>query len=227
MFSRESEMVTSVTRWLRSAGLTVKQEFVIPWGICDLVGLSFNEKSVANRLSLGQRKAVSSITRAALLLRVPEVESTKSVSIGNLVKDFSGFVPKDVVVAEMERLIADRFVVRSHRGRLHKLNGWMPLQERLVAVELKLSRVEEAFQQAESNLGFAQESYVAFPMPVARHIANSKYKWSGHFANGIGLIGVLKRRCEALIPASASPPLKDPAVQFYCVEKFWKSRSRD
>jgi hypothetical protein len=224
MFLRESEMATSVTRWMRRAGLHVKPEFVTPWGICDLAGLSFNSDHVAHRLSLQQRKTVSSIARAALLLNVPDVDQHKSISMGNLARKFSSTIDMEGVTIEIERLIADGFVVRTSRGRLQKLNGWMPLQNRLVAVELKLNRIEEALAQARANLGFAEESYVAFPMPTARRIAGDPSPWSSYFDRGIGLIGVLRRRCEVLVPYAPSTSSNyDPAVRLYCVEKFWRT----
>lgn len=225
MFLRESEMAPVVSRWLRSEELRTKSEFVTPWGICDLVGVKFIRERVEHRLRLKQSKSIASITRAALLLHVPEVESAKSISIRRLITDFADVVPENVVVAEVERLIADRFVVSLRKGHLQKLNGWMPLQKRLVAVELKLSRIEEALQQARCNLGFAQESFVAFPLSVAKRIMKSRHNWREHFSTGIGLIGVQIRGCEVLIPAEAKSSSYDPAIQLYCVEKFWRTRS--
>lgn len=223
MFRRESDMAPSVTRWMKRAGLHVKPEFVTPWGICDLAGLSFNSEHVSHRLSLRQRKTVASITRAALLLDVPDVEERKSISMDRLARRFASTIGEEHVTAEVERLIADGFLVRTSRGRLQKLNGWMPLQNRLVAVELKLSRVEEALTQAKANLGFAEESYVAFPMPMARRIASDPSPWASYFDDGIGLIGVLRQRCEILVPHAPSPSRYDPAVRLYCVEKFWRT----
>jgi hypothetical protein len=223
MFRRESDMTPSVTRWLKGAGLHVKPEFVTPWGICDLAGLSFNSEHVSHRLSLRQRKTVASITRAALLLEVPDVEERRSISMDRLARRFASTIGEEHVTAEVERLIADGFLVRTSRGRLQKLNGWIPLQNRLVAVELKLSRVEEALVQAKANLGFAEESYVAFPMPMARRIAGDPSPWVSYFDDGIGLIGVLRQRCEVLIPYSPSSSNYAPAVRLYCVEKFWRT----
>lgn len=224
MFHRESDMAPSVKRWMERAGLHVKREFITPWGICDLVGLSFNSANVAHRLSLRQRKSVGSITRAALLLEVPDVEDRKSISMNRLAKKFATSIGPERVAIEAERLIADGFLVRTPRGHLQKLNGWMPLQNRLVAVELKLSRIEEAMQQARANLGFAEESYVAFPMPIARRIARDPSLWSTHFEAGIGLIGVLQHRCDVLVPHSPSTSIScDPAIRLYCVEKFWRT----
>jgi len=226
MFLRESQMASSVARWLETDGLQVKHEFVTPWGICDLVGLKFNAKRVARRLRLNQNRAVSSITRAAILLCVPEVEQRKSISLGQLASRFESAVPTATVAAEVDQLIEDRFIVRTSRGRLQKMNGWLPLQDRLVAVELKLNRIDEARRQAKRNLGFAQESYVAFPMPLARRIASAPRKWREYFERGIGLIGVQHQCCVVMIAASHSPRLNDDAIRLYCVEKFWRTRVR-
>jgi len=225
MFHRESEMSPVVNSWLKAAGLLAKSEFVTPWGICDFVGMTFNRRRVAHRLRLEQTKPISSITRAAVLLQIPDVESSKSILLKQLIADLASAISEDVVVAEIERLVMDRFVVYTQRRRLQKRNGWMPLQKRLVAIELKLSRIEEAFQQARCNLGFAQESFVAFPSHVAEHIASTRHKWRDHFDNGIGLIGVHKRRCELLIPAIPSTSQIDPAISLYCVEKFWRTHA--
>lgn len=223
MFLRESDMVASVTRWMKRAGLHVKPEFVTPWGICDLAGLSFNSAHVSHRLSLRQRKMITSIARAAILLDVPDVEERKSISMDRLASKFASTIGEKHLTLEVERLIADGFLVRNNRGRLQKLNGWMPLQNRLVAVELKLARVEEALSQAKANLGFAEESYVAFPMPMARRIAADPSPWSTYFDDGVGVIGVLRQRCEVLIPGSPSSSTYAPAVRLYCVEKFWRT----
>jgi hypothetical protein len=226
MFARESDMVSSVLRWLKTAGLAVKREFVTPWGICDLVGLSFDHKQVEHRLGLKQHRTISSITRAEVLLRVPDIDTARSTTLDRLVKELGDVLPEGTIISEVERLIHDRFVITSARGRLQKVNGWMPLQDRLVAVELKLHRIEEALHQAHRNLGFAQESFVAFPMPVARRIASSQDRWSRFFGDGVGLIGVGARGCDTLIAAKAKHNWNDLAVQLYCVEKFWRTRSR-
>lgn len=223
MFFRESDMAPSVTRWMTRAGLHVKREFVTPWGICDLAGLSFNTEHAAHRLHLRQKKSVASITRAALLLAIPDAETDKSISIALLTRRFAATVGKELVSAEVERLIDDGFVLRTSGGRLQKMNGWMPLQDRLVAIELKLGRIAEALQQAKANMGFADESYAAFPMPVARRIAREASSWSSYFDDGIGVIGVLRQRCEVLIAPVFSSRRHDPAIQLYCVEKFWRT----
>ena len=227
MFERESEMTASAERWMRARGLRVKAEFNTPWGVCDLVGLKFNRQNVAKRVRLRQMRAIGSITRAALLLQLPDVESRRSVTLKGLAHRWHSSIPADVLAVEAERLIADRFALRSARGGLQKVNGWVPLQERIVAVELKLARIDEAMQQARSNLRFADESYVAFPTRVAEALIANRHRWSDHLDAGIGVLGVSAHRCVLLLPSKREAGMVDEAVQLYCVEKFWRTRLKD
>ena len=224
MFARESEMATSAAAWLKSCGMAVRSEFVTPWGICDLVGIRFNSQNVAHTLQQRQTRAVGSITRAALLLQIPDAESKQWTTSYRLVCQFAPLIPKDVVLKETDRLIADRFVVSSFRGHLQKVNGWMPLQERLIAVELKLSRVEEAMRQALNNLGFAEESFIGLPEDVAHRVSSNQARWSEFFNYGIGIISVAKGKCKVLVEARKTQDCADKTIQFYCVEKFWRTR---
>ena len=226
MFATESHMAAPVARWLKSGGMAVKSEFVTPWGICDLVGLTFNPKRVERRLQLRQTRAIGSITRALLLLHIPDIEKRKATTLGKLVRQFAPAVPAEVVSEQIDRLIADRFVVSSPRGRLQKRNGWIPLQDRLVAVELKLSRIGEALRQALDNRGFAEHSYAAFPCGIARRVAANPTRWLRFFDAGVGLLSVTKRGCRVLIPPHQGHRLSDAAIEFYCVEKFWRTRSK-
>ena len=215
-------MAAPATSWLKARGLVVKSEFVSPWGICDLVGLRFNPKHVADRLGYQQTKRVGSITRAALLLEVPDVETGRSITLEQVIRGCSPAIPEDVVVKEMQRLEADGFIRSSRRGRLQKLNGWAPLQETLVALELKLSRIDEAMHQARMNLGFADHSYVGLPSEVARRVASNAVRWAEYFDEGVGLLSVSKSRCRVLIAARKTSKWTDEAVQLYCVDKFWR-----
>jgi|WetSurMetagenome_2_1015567.scaffolds.fasta_scaffold32416_3 hypothetical protein len=227
MFDKETDMTIPVVDWMKSDGMTVKPEFRTPWGICDLVSLKFNAPSVAHRLSLGQNKAVSSTIRAALLLQIPDYEKGKYITINKLAQQFMPFVTRDVIEGQVAQLINDRFVIQCSRGRLQKKNGWMPLYSRFVAVELKLTRIEEAMCQALSNLGFAEESYVGLPCKIAKRVASNISRWAEFFDAGIGLLGITQRNCKVIMPASPKPDWKNYPVQFYCIEKFWRTRIKD
>jgi hypothetical protein len=224
MFAREAEMLAPVGRWLKANGMTAKSEFVTPWGVCDLVGLRFNARKVIRRLELRQKRAVSSVTRALLLLKIPDIETRRSVTLERLVRIYGPSISEEVVRDETSRLVADRFVVRTSRQRLQRVNGWIPLQDQIVAVELKLSRVDEVLRQALNNLGFADESYAALPADVARRVKSNPSRWSKAFDSGVGLLSVSRHRCELLKAAKKNGRWVDKALQLYCVEKFWSTR---
>jgi hypothetical protein len=227
IFAKESDMAASAATWLKNCGMIVKSEFVTPWGMCDLVGLRFNPKNVAHRLQQKQTRSVGSITQAALLLQIPDKESKVWTTLNRLIRRHAPAIPGDIISEEINHLICNRFVVPSHRGRLQKVNGWLPLQDQLIALELKLSRIEEAMRQALNNLGFADESYVGFPREVAERIAANLSRWHVFFNAGIGLLGVDRQECKVLVAARKTSDYTDKAIQLYCVEKFWRTRAKD
>ncbi len=225
MFSNEKSMGYPVVQWMKSLQLIVKREFTTPWGICDLVGASLNPQNVSHRLRLGQKRPVNSITRAALLMQIPDTESGSSISMQELVDSFAPIISQEAAMAETDRLLRERFIIESS-GQLQRVNGWMPLCDRLIAVELKLERVEEALLQARNNMAFADESYVALPYDLAHRVAEKSPRRASLDA-GVGLLAVTPDDCEVVIAAKASPSTIDPVVQFYSAEKFWRLRPKD
>lgn len=220
MFSYEANMVNPVIQWMESRRLIIKSEFITPWGMCDLVGLEFRKRHVAERLRLRQSQPVSSLTSASLLLSIPE---HRTMTFQKLSRMCSPIISDEVFSAEMHRLVRDRFVCYAG-GRLQRLNGWMPLHKQLIAIELKLSRVEEAMAQAWNNLSFAEKSYVALPRDVAIRVKSRQLRWSPFIKSGVGVLSVTAKSCDVVIPSKRCPSYKpDPVLQFYCVEKFWRT----
>jgi hypothetical protein len=223
VFKSEAQMTEPVVRWLRAAGLSVKAEFAAPWGICDLVGVSFRQKSIKHRMRLGQSQSITSISRALVLLSIPDEETGRSVSLKALVEEYSSSIPSHIVDSHTTRLISEGFVISTSSGELQRRNGWFPLHKRLVAVELKLHRIEEVLSQAQNNLMFATESYVALPKDVAIRVSEKRARWAPFFESGVGLISVTKRACDVLIRPRRQPSTTDNIIQFCCVEKFWRT----
>ena len=174
-------MTESALLWMHAQGLTIRREFITPWGYCDLVGVSFRRNSVKHRLRLAQIRSVTSLTRAALLRRIPDIQTGKSVRLSTLTKEYANLIPEDSLRHNMEQLIAQKFVRLTRSNHVQKLNGWFPLHKRLVAIELKLARVDEVMCQARNNLHFAQESYVGLPTDVALKVFSKRDKWAEFF----------------------------------------------
>jgi hypothetical protein len=221
-FARESEMTRPVLNWLHGQGLLTKVEFGLPWGICDLVGLSFDQAQVAKRLSFGQRKPIGPMQRVELLRQIPDQESGASITLRRLQKFANDTLFAPSLDRDLATLISDGFVVANKTGALQKRNGWAPLHERIVAVELKLSRISEALAQALSNRVFATESYIALPTKVAERFTRSA-RYSDFKDRGIGVLGVSRSCCKVVSPASTTTD-PDTTLQMHCVERFWRTR---
>jgi len=221
-FKLETEMAPAVCEWLRSARLTVKQEFSLPWGICDLVGVSLNLNNVRKRLTLKQTKAIGPLWRVDLLRQIPDQETGRTISVQELERVYGNRITSPVIATEIEKLVADRFVLQTDTGGFQKLNGWVPLQKRIVAVELKLMRVAEALCQAASNRAFATESYVALPWEMALRLSKGS-RVSDFDDAGVGILAVAHDACRVMFPASAHGIKADTTLQMHCVERFWRS----
>ncbi len=220
-FDYENQMTEPVIQWLRKQGLMVKQEFPTPWGICDLVGCSLNKNKVKTRLRLRQNKPIRSHLRVYLLSLIPE-EGEGGVDANDLHRAFEPYLDKDRIERELQRLVKDRFVRPADDETFYKVNGWMPLQKRLVSVELKLARVDDAFHQAINNLGFAGESYVGLPANVATRLVNTKRK-AVFVQRGIGVLAVNVDRCHVALRAKKLISSSEKTTQAYSVERFWLS----
>jgi hypothetical protein len=197
-FLKESEMTPAVAAWLGGHGLVVKREFSLPWGVCDLVGAGLNASRVEKRLELRQRRVIGPLSRVSLLLVLPDVESGRGVTLRKLSEMFEGFFSADEISSELAVLEANRFVYRRGTSSFQKVNGWMPLHERMIAIELKRERVDEALCQARRNKEFTWESYVGLPASVAERVCNTKKRYDFEAA-GVGLLGVDSGAVEVLL----------------------------
>ena len=218
-FDYEHEMAEPAAQWLRRQGLMVKHEFPTPWGICDLVGCSLNKNKVKTRLRLRQTKPIRSQLRVHLLSLIPE-DGEGSVGVDDLHRVFDPYLDKERIERELQRLIKNRFVLPTSDDTVYKVNGWMPLHKRLVAVELKLKRIDDALHQAINNLGFADESYVALPADVARRVIQGKRR-ADFVERDIGIVAVSADRCRIALRAKRQSRSQERTTQTYAVERFW------
>lgn len=225
-FRLEQDMTAVVESWMGSRELAVKVEFATPWGICDLVGVRLNRHMVRKRMALGQWEPIGPPSRIALLQQVPDA-GTGTIAVSRLKRDFSGVMSPQQFERELECLSRARFLAEPRRGVVHRINGWEPLHSRIVAVELKLSRIEEAYNQALSHLWFATESFVALPYDTALRLSRNP-RARRFRSNGVGVLGVQADRCRVLVRPTDGRTFKaDPVLQAHCVERFWRTRVKD
>jgi hypothetical protein len=223
VFRFEREMLASARRWLARQGLMVKEEFYTPWGVCDLVGVSLDKERIRQRLRLGQKRPIGPLIRVEILNAIPDVGGGQSATLERLESDYRAIVTPSQLRAEVDRLIGNKFVMVTERGTLQKVNGWAPLQTRIVALELKLNRVEDALSQAISHQAFADESFVGLPAEVAVRITNSP-RAAKFRSEGVGILSVSTSRCSIVLsPETRCRPVNS-TLQMHCVERFWRTR---
>ena len=223
-FQLEREMLDSARRWLSQRGLEAKEEFALPWGICDLVGISFYKSRVRERLKLGQKKPIGSPRRIDLLTRIPDAATGRAVSISTLKKQVHEFAGAEDVDAEIAALTRSRFVVHKTASTVQKLNGWMPLSKQFVTIELKLDRVSEALSQARAHRYVADEAYIGLPVALAERVVHGPRR-SFITASGVGVLGVGKRECQVFLHPTKSAE-QHPVLKIHCVERLWQTSIR-
>jgi hypothetical protein len=201
----------------------VKEEFFTPWGVCDLVGVALDKRRMKERLRLGQRRPIGPLIRVEILNAIPDVEMGQSASFEELEAEYRDLLTTSQLRVEVESLISNKFVIITERRALQKVNGWAPLHARIVALELKLNRVEDALSQAASHLTFAEESFVGLPTGLAERIANSA-RAAKFQSEGVGIVSVGKRKCETVLAAEARRHPTNRTLQMHCVERFWRTR---
>ncbi|MEW5923165.1 MAG: hypothetical protein AB1746_04185 [Candidatus Zixiibacteriota bacterium] len=221
MFKYESEMTRPVKDWLLAQGLMTRVEFKTPWGICDLAGVKINKEKAQLRMDYKQRATIGPIPRISILENIPDMESGKSISIKRLTSIFDDWLSAERIESELETLIRKKFVISNRKNHYQKLNGWMPMHERMVAVELKLNRISDALYQAIANTTIFAESYVALPYDTANRIAEGTRR-SDFEKYNIGLLAVKRDICEKVIPAKIPNKGVNSALQIHTAESFWR-----
>ena len=188
---------------------------------CDLVGCAINSAMADKRVSLGQISALPSPLATAILMEMPDVEDRTSIRAQTLLARFGAVHGEDAVCAQIKSLKKRRFAQTTSRGTLQKVNGWMPLRRRLVALELKINRVSDALHQAANNLGFADESYVGLPKRIAERLVRSRS--ANEFRRlGVGIVGVGRHRCSLLLDSRSRSSAQSPVLQTYFTDRFWR-----
>jgi len=140
-FSLESDMTFPARNWLEFAGFTTKDEFRTPWGVCDLVGVKLSKRYIESRLTLGQSRPVGNAKRVALLECIP---SGRDISARELARRTSHLLSVEELPSELKQLQADHFVKRTERDWYSRLIPASTESNLILAVEIKLGKVEEA-----------------------------------------------------------------------------------
>jgi hypothetical protein len=219
-FRNERAMLSPIHLWLADQGFFTKYEFQTPWGICDLVGVRPVADKVTARMSAGGKEAIGSSTNAAVLLAIPSVESGKSISPARLAKALGDYVSSEKISQSLKALKKKRFIESTAKGYWRRIDAWHPFFDSIVAIEFKLSRVEEVLLQATHHKGITQQSYVALPAAAAERalIGKGRERFS---ARGVGVIALSENTCATLLAPETSAYATNPVFALHAAERFW------
>jgi hypothetical protein len=131
-------------------------------------------------------------------------------------------VRPEQVEMDIAALMAARFVIRGTANTVQKVNGWMPLSKRIVAVELKLSRVSEALSQAKAHRQIADEVYIGLPMSLAERVAQGSRR-DQFRESGIGILGIGRRECSVVLSVAKVFIAPHLVLKTHCVERVWRT----
>lgn len=219
-FRYESEMTDQVTRWMSLQGLWVQSEYATPSGPCDLVGVAFREEGVRRRLGLRQVAAIRDVKKLVLLEAIPNAPGESAVSLEELARYFAEWMGASAIRENAAWLVRKGFLEESGRG-FQRVNHYAPLEDRILAVEIKLRRVRDALHQALQRRSFATETVIALPKERALALLESS---SGHEVRerGVGVLAVEAAGCDLILqPTQVPGEAVHPVLRALCVERFW------
>ncbi len=216
----EAHLAGTVLRWLCEQGLLVQmEEFVTPWGVADVLGIRFNLDRVQARIAAGHLDPVTDTHAMQLLISLPTGGKPKRIS--DVARKFEPLFGPALFERVVRNLTRKRFIVQDGAS-LVRCTDWMPYHEQLVAVELKLRRVDEALAQARRHKAITPESYVGMPAVIAERVAFTDRR-AEFEAAGVGLISVQDGVCKVLIPPSISEETVIEAQRLSAAEACWRT----
>ncbi len=212
MFKYERDMTEPARAWLHEQTRFTMIEYATPWGICDLVGCSFDSIAAMYRKRDRQATPLTPSTTLRKLWRL-HVAGSGGLPNANASDTYDALWKKRMV--SVDALDCARSKVR-----------WLPLHNRLIALELKISRVSEVLRQAEGNLEMAGESWIGLPLSLAEKVvANDGYVKFG--SQGIGVLGVTPSGCQVVLKARPQKPKLKHVTEMIVVEAFWRKHHRN
>lgn len=211
-------MTPLVNNWLMARNLTTVAESGVFGGYCDLVGYEPDEDKMLERIKDRQKTPISSYLSHAILSMLRDVDWATTNAIYS---EFRDYYDESEIRSQLRQLSSRRMILLG-KDSVSLAAKWYPMHKRIVAVELKLNRITECFEQAVANGLVATESYVAFPKDVADRIADNSRKYAKYLDKGIGLLTVTPNDCKILIGATPSFLSGLPVIQGQVSEKLWR-----
>ena len=213
-------MLSPIHLWLGAQGFFARYEFQTPWGICDLVGVKPVAENVVARAAAGITEPIGSAQNVAVFLAIPSASSGRSISPEKLAAALGDYTDSGQIGRSLASLRKKRLVTATRQGNFRRSDRWLPVVESIIAVEFKLSRVEEVLLQATHHKDITEKSYVALPAAAAARVASGRNR-ERFVERGIGLISLSADTCDILLPPGPSIYRVNPIFELHTAERFW------
>lgn len=172
-YMNEKAFVTMLQSKFSSEGFLTKTEIGVGYGIADLVLVQFNDDNCAIRKHNKQYQPLLKELYFRTLKYIPDFNNgSKPIELNRLIEKtkLSKALLKYQVLRELEK---NAFIVQKYTNCYFKINGWVPIAKRVIAVEAKIKDWRRGFYQANRYKSFADKVYLAVP-PQISHLVDSE-----------------------------------------------------
>ena len=217
-------MRAPIMHWLDTLGCMAKSEYSLPWGVCDLVGVQFQDAHAVQRLASGQTQSIDALELLELLDLVPSQGTRRAITLARVKRLLASARSPEQVDADIGRLMARRLLWFPRKNQVQRTARWDPLQGKIIAVEMKLSRISVALTQAQAHLAFAHEAYVALPYDVAKRALENRRRQE-FVSRRVGLLAIRPNSVHVKITSHGRPSVarRHKSLQTQCSERLWKA----
>lgn len=216
----ETQLESSVWKWLRELSDVAVDQFQTPWGIADLFAVKCDLDRVLMRRDMRQITSSTNDQDIMVLLAIPERASGERTDERRLAKKFAYLLGDGKVRSIIAALKRRRYILVDADGAITRNTPWLPYHNKMWAVELKLQRVDEALVQAKRHLKITPFSYVGLPPLIAERTASSS-KAEDFREAGVGLLSISATECLPLIEPVGNQACVDPVYAIAAAERWW------
>lgn len=213
----EARVVARVKTYFEAAGAFVAPELSLGWGRADLVAFELDREKCRARVRNGQFRSLDRADHYRALRHMPELESGEHVSVAELCERLgrSASYVRASLVPFLERA---GYAKRVGPGQLAKVNGFIPIAQRVIAIEAKVSDWRKGAIQAKRHRSFANRVYLALSSDYVHRVQLEVLR-----KHGIGLLSASGFGVVEILASPDMPPL-DPDRHSFSAEWLWRYR---
>jgi hypothetical protein len=212
----ESHLVRILRNYFDSLGYITTTELSLGYGRADLVAFNIDTNRCKARLNNGQHRSLDKLKYYNLLRLIPEIESDESISLYNLSEHLK-LSQSHLRQNLLSFLIRFGYIIEVNHKRYAKVNGYIPIADEILAVEVKVSDWRRGAIQAKRYQVFANRVFLAISNYYAHRVDRSLLE-----DHNIGLLTVGHKIYEDLKAPQLLP--RDLNRFNFAAEWVWRYR---